>query len=73
MNIFIDQKHSILAFLLRLSVAIATHIDLACHTTHFIKPHSQRDIGPLQAGSNIVRVIRGWLCTWALLSKLRPY
>jgi hypothetical protein len=55
-----------------LSVALATYISLASHTTPLAKPHSQCDIEPSQAGLYIARVIQGWLCTWAVLSKLRP-
>jgi hypothetical protein len=69
----IAAKHSIVAFLLHFSVAVATHLSLASHTTCFTKPHSQRDVGPSWAGSNIVCVIRECYGTWALLSKLRPY
>ncbi len=73
MNTNIAYKHSILAFLLHFSVTLATYISLASHMTCLAKPHSQCDIRPLQAGLNITCVIRGWLCTLAVLSKLRPY
>ncbi len=72
MNIYIAYKHSTLAFLLHISIALATHISLASHATRLAKPHSRCDIGPLQAGLYIMRDIRGWLCTWPVLSKLRP-
>ncbi len=57
MNTYIAQKHSILAFMLCLSVAIATHISLARHKTCFTEPHSQHDDGPSWAGLTIARVI----------------
>jgi hypothetical protein len=60
-NTNIANKHSIVAVLLHFSVAVATHISLASHTTRFIKPHIQCEFWPSQAGLNIVRVIRGWL------------
>jgi hypothetical protein len=53
MNTYITQKHSVLAFLLHLSVAIATDISLATHTTCFTEPYSQCDVGPLWAGLTI--------------------
>jgi hypothetical protein len=43
---------------LHFSVALATHIGLASHTTCFTEPHSQHDVEPLQAGLTIARVIR---------------
>ncbi len=58
MKTYIAQKHSISAFLLRFSVAIATHISLASHTTCFTEPHSKHDVGPLQDGLTIAHVIR---------------
>ncbi len=58
MNTYIAQKHSFLAFLLRLSVAIAIDISLASHMTCFTEPHSQHGVGPLRAGLTIARVIR---------------
>jgi hypothetical protein len=58
--------------LLHFSVALATHISLASHTTCFTEPHSQRDNGPLQASLIIARVIRECQRTWAVLSKLSP-
>jgi hypothetical protein len=58
-NTNIADKHSIVVFLLHFSVAVATHISLANHTTCFTKPQSQRDVGHLQAGSNIALVIHG--------------
>ncbi len=58
-NTNIASKHSILAFLLRFSVAVATHtISLASHSTRMNKPHSHRDVGPSRAGLTIARVIR---------------
>jgi hypothetical protein len=72
MNTNIANKHLILAFLLHFSVALATYISLASHSTCFAKPHSQCDVWPLRAGSNIVRVICEWLCTQAVLLKLSP-
>jgi hypothetical protein len=53
----IADKHSIVVFLLRFSVAIATHISLASHSTCITKPHPLRDVGLLLAESNIARVI----------------
>ncbi len=67
------NKHLIIAFLLRFSVAVATHISLASHLTCINKPHSHRDVGPLQAGLTIAHVICERHRTWAVLSKLRPY
>jgi hypothetical protein len=72
-NTNIADRHSIVAFLFRFSVAVATHISLASQSTRITKPHSFFDIGASRAGLNIARVIRGWLRTWAVLSKLRPY
>jgi hypothetical protein len=58
-NTNIANEPSIVAFLflLRFSVAVATHISLASHSTCTTKPHSLRDVGPLQAGLTIPRVI----------------
>jgi hypothetical protein len=72
-NTNIADKHSIVAFLLRFSVAVATHIGLARHSTPITKPHSLCDIGPLRAGLTIARVIHECRYTWAVLLKLRPY
>jgi hypothetical protein len=72
-NTNIAEKHSTLAFLLRFSVAVATHMSLASHSTCITKPHSLRGVGPLRAGLTIARVICECHCTWAVLSKLRPY
>ncbi len=76
-NIVIDKniadKHSIGAFLLRFSVAVATHISLASHSTCITKPHLLRDVGPSWAGLTFARVIRECHRTWAVPSKLRPY
>ncbi len=69
----IANKHLIIAFLLCFSVAVATHISLASHLTCMNKPHSHHDIGPSWAGLTIAPVIRERHCTWAVLSKLRPY
>jgi hypothetical protein len=67
------DKHSIVAFLLRFSVAVATHISLESQLTCITKPHSLGDVGPLQAGLTIAGVICECHHTWAVLSKLRPY
>ena len=67
-NTIIANKHFIKAFLLHFSVAVATYISLASHSTLMNKPCSHSDVGPLQAGLTIARVI-----CWAVLSKLRPY
>ncbi len=72
-NTNIADKHSFVAFLLHISVAVATNINLASHSTRINKPHSHCDVGPLQAGSTIARVIRECHRTWAVRSKLRPY
>ncbi len=72
-NTNIADKHSIVAFLLRFSVAVATHISLASHSTCMTKPHSLHDVGPSWAGLTIARVIRECHRTWAVLSKLRLY
>ena len=72
-NTNIANKHLIILFLLRFSVAVATHISLASHLTCIIKPHSHRDVGPSRAGLTIARVIHECHRTWAMLSKLRPY
>ncbi len=69
----IADKHSIVAFILRFSVALATHICLASNSTHITRPNSLHDVGPLQAGLTIACVIRECHCTWAVLLKLRPY
>ncbi len=67
MNTNIAYNHSILAFLLHFSVALATYISLASHAMRLAKLHSQCDIGPLRAGLYLAHVIQGWLCTWAEL------
>ncbi len=72
-NTNIANKHLIIAFLLRFSVAVATHISLASHSTCINKPHSHRDIGLLWAGLTIACVICECNRAWAVLSKLRPY
>ncbi len=72
-NTNIADKHLIVAFLLCFSVAVATHISLASHSTCITKPHSLRDFGPLQAGLTITRVIHDCHRTWVVLLKLRPY
>jgi hypothetical protein len=69
----IAYKHLIVAFLLRFSVAVDTHISLASRLTCITKPRSHRDIGPSWAGLTIAHVIRECHHTWAVLSKLRPY
>ncbi len=53
----IADKHSIVAFSLCFSVAVATHISLASHLNCITKPHSLHDVGPLRAGLTIARVI----------------
>ena len=50
LNTIIANKHFIIAFLLRFSVAMATYISLASHLTCLYKPHSHSDVGPSQAG-----------------------
>ena len=76
-NIVIDtniaNKHLIVAFLLRFTVAVATHISLASHLTCITKPRSHRDVGPSRAGLTIARVIRECHHTWAVQLKLSPY
>jgi hypothetical protein len=66
-NINIAIKHSIVAFLLRFSVAVATHISLASHLTCITKHHSHHDVGPLRAGLTIASVICECHRTWAVL------
>ncbi len=48
LNTIIANKHFIIAFLLRFSVAVATYISLASHSTCL--PHSHSDVGPSRAG-----------------------
>jgi hypothetical protein len=72
-NTNIANKHFIIVFLLHFSVAVATYISLASHLACIYKPHSHNDVGPLRAALIIARVIRECHCTWAVLSKLRPY
>ncbi len=50
LNTIIANKHFIIAFLLHFSVAVATYISLASHSTCLYRPHSHSDIGPLRAG-----------------------
>ncbi len=50
LNTIIANKHFIIVFLLRFSVAVATYISLASHSTCLYKPHSHSDVGPLRAG-----------------------
>jgi hypothetical protein len=69
----IAKKHLIVAFLLRFSVAIATHISLASHLACITKPRSHCDAGPTWAGLTIARVIHECYRAWAALSKLRLY
>jgi hypothetical protein len=50
LNTIIANKHFIIAFSLRFSVAVATYISLASHSTRLYKPHSPSDVGPSRAG-----------------------
>ncbi len=50
LNTIIVNKHFIIAFLLRFSVAVTTYISLASHSTCLYKPHSLSDVGPSRAG-----------------------
>ncbi len=57
LSTIIAIKHFIIAFLLRFSVAVATYISLASHSTCLFKPHSHSDVGPLQAGLTFLHVL----------------
>ncbi len=50
LNTIIANKHFIIAFLLCCSVAVATFISLASHSTCLYKPHSHSHVGPSRAG-----------------------
>ncbi len=72
-NTNIANKHLIKMFLLRFSVAVATHINLASQLTCINEPHSLPDVGPSRAGLTIARAIRECHCSWAVLLWLRLY
>ena len=73
LSTIIANKHFIIAFLLRFSVAVTTYISLASHSTCLYEPHSHSDFGPSRAGLTLHLSFVNVNSFWAVLSKLRPY
>ena len=72
LNTIIANKHFIIAFLLRFSVAVTTYISLASHSTCLYEPHSHSDFGPSRAGLTLHVSFVNVNSFWAVLSKPGP-
>jgi hypothetical protein len=70
----IDNKQLFLVFLFHfISLLRKLSKPLLIMQQHLGKPFLQYDVGPSWAGLCLTHVIQGWLCTWAVPMKLRPY